>query len=212
MRILYTGFTPFGGESVNPSFEALRLLPDTLAGAELMRLEIPTEFGRGAQTLRAALAEYRPEVVICVGQAGGRAAVTPELAALNHRHARIPDNAGFRPLEQPICADGPAAYFSRLPVYRIAERLRERGIPAAVSYSAGTYVCNELMYCLLREAEREYPAMVCGFIHVPYSLEQAAAQAAPAPGMPLALIAEALRLAGELSVEAARAQSSPTTA
>ena len=173
MVILYTGFEPFGGETANPSWEAVRLLPETIAGAELVRLELPVEFGRGPQLLREAMARYRPGVVICVGQAGGRAAVTPEYVAVNVCHARIPDNVGHQPLESRIADDGPAGYLSRLPVYRIAERCRENGIPAAVSYTAGAFTCNELMYCLLREAELRYPEMVCGFIHVPYSAEQA---------------------------------------
>ncbi len=203
MKILYTGFTPFGGESVNPSREALRLLPDTIAGAQVLRLELPTEFGRGARQLLEALEKERPDVVICVGQAGGRNAVTPEYVAINTRHARIPDNAGQQPLDSRICEDGPVGYFSRLPVYRIVDACRRQAIPAAVSYTAGTFVCNELMYCLLREAELRYPAMICGFIHVPFSTEQTSAQAVPAPGMELAAIARALRIAGECSLEAA---------
>ena len=202
MKLLYTGFEPFGGESVNPSFEAIRLLPDSIAGAELVRLEIPTVFGTGAQTLLAALEHERPDVVICVGQAGGRAAVTPEYVAINYRNARIPDNAGQQPKDQRICADGPVGYFTKLPVQSIVERCHAQGIPASVSYTAGTYVCNELMYTLLRAIEHLYPSVIGGFIHVPYSAEQAAAQSVPSPSMPLPMIADALRIAGEVTVSA----------
>lgn len=202
MKILYTGFEPFGGEAVNPSYEALRLLPEMIGGAEVLRLRIPTEFGRGAAVLSEALARWRPDCVICVGQAAGRAAVTPEVVAINLRDARIPDNAGNQPRDSRVDEDGPAAFFTRLPARRIVERCRARGIPAALSYTAGTFVCNELMYCLLREAGARYPDMVCGFIHVPCAPEQAAAQAAPQPSMTLAMMAEALEIAGEESLAA----------
>lgn len=205
MKILYTGFDPFGGERVNPSFEAVRLLPDTVAGAEVLRLEIPTVFGEGARVLSEALEKLRPDAVICVGQAGGRAAVTPEYIAINCRDARIPDNAGQQPRGEKIRPDGPDGIITRLPVRSIVERCRADGIPAAVSYTAGTFVCNELMYTLLAAIRERYPEMVGGFVHVPYSTAQAAAQAVPAPGMDPGMMAEALRIAGELTLRAAEA-------
>ena len=171
MRILYTGFSPFGGESINPSFEALKLLPEKIAGAEVVIREIPTEFGRGPEAVLKAVKELSPDAVICVGQAGGRASVTPEYIGINCRNARIPDNAGQKPEFERIRPEGPDGIFSRLPVALIAEKCREKGIPAAVSYSAGTYVCNDLMYALLRTYENT--AVRAGFIHVPCLPEQA---------------------------------------
>lgn len=204
MRILYTGFDPFGGERVNPSFEALRLLPDSVAGAEVLRLEVPTVFGEGARVLLEALEKLRPDVVICVGQAGGRACITPEYVAVNCRDARIPDNAGQQPQGEPIRPDGPDGIFTRLPVRRIVERCRECSIPAAVSYTAGTFVCNELMYMLLTALREKYPLTLGGFVHVPYSTAQAAVQTVPAPGLELGMIADALRIAGEESIRTAK--------
>ena len=202
MKILYTGFMPFGGETTNPSFEAVRLLPDSIAGAAVIRLEIPTVFDRCGETLLEALRREKPDAVICVGQAGGRNCVTPEFVAINYRHARIPDNEGHQPLDERLCPDGPDACFSTLPVRRIVARCREAGIPAAVSYTAGTYVCNELMYTLLHAAREEFPELVGGFIHVPYSTAQAAAKDVPPPCMELSVMAEALRIAGEAAIGA----------
>lgn len=204
MKILYTGFSPFGGESVNPSYEALRLLPDSIAGAAVLRLELPVSFESAGKLLVEAMERERPDIVICVGQAGGRAAVTPEYVAINYRSARIPDNDGFQPLDEPVCVGGPVGYFTKLPVHRIAGRCRENGIPAAVSYSAGTYVCNNLMYTLLRTIEAEFPRVAGGFIHVPYSSAQAAAKTPTPPGMELGMMAEALRIAGEETLLALR--------
>ena len=167
MKILLTGFDPFDREKVNPAFEAVKLLPDTIAGAQIVKLEVPTQFVRASEALEAAMAEHKPDVVICVGQAGGRAAITPEKVAINLMDGRIPDNAGYQPVDVPIRADGPAAYFATLPVKAMVQRMQDAGIPAAVSYTAGTYVCNHLYYTLLSQNRRG-----C-FIHVPYSAEQA---------------------------------------
>ena len=198
MKILYTGFEPFGGETVNPSFDAVCLLPDVIAGAEVIRLEVPTVFGRGAETMLEAVEARRPDVVICVGQAGGRCAVTPEYVAINYRRARIPDNAGQQPDGVPVLEGGPAAYFTTLPVHRIAARCREAGIPAEVSYTAGTYVCNDVMYALLHAVHCRFPDLRGGFIHVPYAPEQALRQTPVPPSMDVRRIAEALRIAGEV--------------
>ena len=116
MKILLTGFDPFDREKVNPAFEAVKLLPDTIAGAQIVKLEVPTQFVRAGEVLEAAMVEHKPDVVICVGQAGGRAAITPEKVAINLMDGRIPDNAGYQPVDVPIRADGPAAYFATLPV------------------------------------------------------------------------------------------------
>lgn len=126
-KLLITGFDPFGGEPVNPAYEAVRLLPDVVAGIKLCKLEVPTEFVRSGAVLRDALAAERPDAVLCVGQAGGRAAITPERVAINLMDARIPDNAGFQPVDQPVVPGGPAAYFATLPVRRMAEAIEKPG-------------------------------------------------------------------------------------
>ena len=167
MKILLTGFDPFDREKVNPAFEAVKLLPGTIAGAQIVKLEVPTQFVRAGEVLEAAMAEHKPDVVICVGQAGGRAAITPEKVAINLMDGRIPDNAGYQPVDVPIRADGPAAYFATLPVKAMVQRMQDAGIPAAVSYTAGTYVCNSLMYTLLFLIDRKFPGVRGGFIHVP---------------------------------------------
>ena len=133
MKILLTGFDPFDREKVNPAFEAVKLLPDTIAGAQIVKLEVPTQFVRAGKVLEAAMAEHKPDVVICVGQAGGRAAITPEKVAINLMDGRIPDNAGYQPVDVPIRADGPAAYFATLPVKAMVQRMQDAGIPAAAS-------------------------------------------------------------------------------
>ena len=129
MKILLTGFDPFDREKVNPAFEAVKLLPGTIAGAQIVKLEVPTQFVRAGEVLEAAMAEHKPDVVICVGQAGGRAAITPEKVAINLMDGRIPDNAGYQPVDVPIRADGPAAYFATLPVKAMVQRMQDAGHP-----------------------------------------------------------------------------------
>ena len=172
MKILVTGFEPFGGEEVNAAWEAVRRLRAP-AGAELKKLLLPTVFGVSGDLLCAALAKEKPELVLCVGQAAGRAAITPERLGLNRMDASIPDNAGVQPREQPVVPGGPAALFARLPVEELAEAIAAAGVPAAVSDSAGLFVCNQLLYRLLYEMEAKYPAMRGGFLHVPCLPEQA---------------------------------------
>jgi pyroglutamyl-peptidase len=172
MQILVTGFEPFGGEPINPSWEAVRRLPDAVGGAEVVRLQIPTVFGRSADVVRAAILEHDPDVVVTVGQAGGRFAVTPERVAINVDDGRLPDNDGNQPIDTPIRPDGPAAYFSTLPVKAMVTAMREAGVPAAVSNTAGTYVCNHVMYQVLHLIDRELPGKRAGFVHVPYAPQQ----------------------------------------
>lgn len=157
-KILITGFDPFGGESVNPAYEAVKLLPDTIAGAQVVKLEIPTVFTRSAEVLEQTIAAERPDAVICVGQAGGRSCVTVEQVAINLAEARIPDNDGEQPLGQPLRADGPAAYFATVPVKAMVAGIRAHHLPAFVSYTAGTFVCNSIMYHALYLCERRFPA------------------------------------------------------
>ena len=184
-KLLITGFDPFGGESVNPAYEAVCLLPDVVAEIKLCKLEVPTEFVRSGAVLRDALAAERPDAVLCVGQAGGRAAITPERVAINLMDARIPDNAGFQPVDQPVVPGGPAAYFATLPVRRMAEAIEKAGIPAQISNTAGTYVCNDVFYRLLHRY-RDTGKRV-GFVHVPFLPEQGS------PNLPLNSIVRALQ-------------------
>lgn len=189
MKILVTGFDPFGGETVNPAYEAVKLLPDTIAGAQIIKLQVPTRFTLSGTVLEAAVNEHRPDAVICVGQAGGRSAITPERVAINLADASIPDNAGDQPVDEPIRKDGAPAYFTSLPVKAMVQKMRAAGIPAALSYTAGSFVCNSLMYTLLYLIDRQYPAMRGGFIHVPYAMEQAVNKPLGTPSMELHQIA-----------------------
>ena len=175
MKVLLTGFDPFGGESVNPAFEAIKLLPDTIAGAEIVKVEIPTEFTRSISCVEAAIKEHNPDVVIDVGQAGGRACVTVEKVGINLADARIPDNAGEQPSDEPLQADGPTAYFATIPVKAMVQNVREHGLPCHVSFTAGTYVCNCVMYNVLHLCATKYPNIRAGFIHVPFACEQVVA-------------------------------------
>ena len=156
---------------------------------------MPTEFDRTGAVLRDALAAERPDAVLCVGQAGGRAAITPERVAINLMDARIPDNDGAQPADVPIRADGPAAYFATLPVRAIDEAIRAAGVPCAVSYSAGCYVCNFVMYTLLDHLAQTAPDVLGGFIHVPYAAEQTANKPAGTPSLTVAQMTQALTCA-----------------
>lgn len=193
-KILFTGFEPFGEDTTNPSWEAVKLLPDQAGESVIVKRCMPVEYDRVAKLLRQAVEEEKPDAVICVGQAGGRAVLTPEMVAINLNDASIPDNAGILHGGEPICTEGPAAYFATIPVKAIALGMQRRGVPAAVSYTAGTYVCNNLMYHLLRLLETEYPAVKGGFIHVPYECGQVLGKA-NMPSLPLAVIAKGLEAA-----------------
>ena len=197
MKILITGSDPFGGETVNPAYEAVKLLPDTIAGAEIIKLEVPTRFHRAGAVLEDAMQRHKPDAVICVGQAGGRAAITPEKVAINLMDGRIPDNAGYQPVDVPIREGGETAYFTSLPVKAMVQRMRDAGIPAAVSYTAGTYVCNYLLYTLLYLIDKKYPNVRGGFIHVPYAMEQVINKPLGTPSMDLRQIARGLETAVE---------------
>ena len=169
-KLLITGFDPFGGESINPAWEAVKLLPEVIGGYKLAKLDIPTVFGVAAQTVIDKASEISPDVIISVGQAGGRNAVTPEMIGINLRFASIPDNMGAVPQDIPIADDGLAAYFSTLPVRAMAKAICDAGLPGAVSYSAGSFVCNDVLYSLLRHFEGS--DIRVGFIHVPFLPEQ----------------------------------------
>lgn len=190
-KLLITGFDPFGGESINPAWEAVRLLPDVIRDFELVKLEIPTVFGAAAQVVIDKAEEIHPDAIISVGQAGGRAAVTPEMVGINLRYASIPDNMGALPCDIPIAEGSPAAYFSTLPVRAMAKAICDAGLPGAVSYSSGSFVCNDVLYSLLHRFDGT--AVRAGFIHVPFLPEQTADK----PSLPLEQTAAALRAAIE---------------
>ena len=189
-QLLITGFDPFGGEQVNPSWEAVKALPDHIGEHQITKEEIPTVFGAAADKVLALAAEQKPDVIICVGQAGGRKAVTPEVIGINLREARIPDNAGNQPVNIPVIPDGPDAYFSTLPVREMVAAIQSEDIPAALSYSAGAFVCNDVLYTLLHHYNGTHVRV--GFIHVPYLPQQAAGGQ---PSMPQDQIIRALTLA-----------------
>ena len=168
--LLITGFDSFGGAVINPSWEAVKRLPEKIGKYELCKLILPTIYGKASGILLEKAAEIRPDVIISVGQAGGRDAVTPERIAVNIRAARIPDNEGTLLDGDRIAPEGPAAYFSTLPVEAMRDAIRRKGIPSAVSNTAGSFVCNDVMYSALHHYDGT--GVRCGFIHVPYLPEQ----------------------------------------
>lgn len=172
MKILITGFDPFGGESVNPALEAVKAMKDEIAGAQIVKLEIPTVFNKSIAKVREAMDREHPDVVVSVGQAGGRFCVTPERVAINVSDGRIADNEGYQPIDEPIFADGDAAYFSNLPVKAMVEAIKAKGLPSELSNSAGTYVCNHVMYGVLYHIHKDFPGVRGGFIHVPFITQQ----------------------------------------
>ena len=189
-HLIITGFDPFGGETVNPSWEAVSRLPDTIAGYRLTKLQIPTVFGLASRTVLDAAESDRPEVILCVGQAGGRDAVTPERIAVNMASATISDNAGASPREEPILPGGPDGIFSTVPVAKMAQAITDAGLPGKISNTAGTFVCNDTLYRLLSHFAGTGTKV--GFIHVPHLPSQAKEGA---PSMELADIIRALTAA-----------------
>ena len=192
--LLLTGFEPFGGETLNPSWEVARALTGEVIGSmRVQSLQLPCVFAQAPQVLQAALAKLSPQAVLCLGQAEGRSEVTPERVAINIMQARIPDNAGAQPQEESVVPDGPAAYFTGLPLTRIVQRLRELDIPASISNSAGTFVCNQVFYGLQHTWGRSDRRS--GFVHLPCLPEQAArmAMSPPCPSLPLEVQVRAVR-------------------
>ena len=191
MKVLVTGFDPFGGESINPAYEAVKMLPDEIAGAQIIKREIPTSFTRGtAEVVRQ----------IDVGQAGGAAGLRVERVAINLADARIPDNDGAQPVDEPLVQDGAPAYFAKLPVKAMVRGVQAKGYPCQLSYTAGTYVCNAVMYTVLHTVQSD-PHIRAGFVHVPYAASQLEGKAAGTPAMPLADITAALAAAIEAAVQ-----------
>jgi len=189
-KLLITGFDPFGGEKVNPSWEAVKRLPDTIGGYELIKLQLPTVFGRAAETLLEKAAACGPDAIISVGQAGGRKGITPEVVGINLREAGIPDNQGNQPVNEPVVPGSPAAYFATLPVRDMVAAMKEAGLPCGLSYSAGAFVCNDVLYTVLNHYQGT--KVQAGFIHVPFLPEQAAEGV---PSLPLEEIVRGLEAA-----------------
>lgn len=201
MNILLTGFEPFGGDSINPSWEVARALRgEVIAGATVQACCLPTTFAGAPAALERALAASRPSLVIALGLASGRAEISLERVAVNLIDARIPDNAGERPQDVPVDPQGPAAYFSTLPLKAMRNALRAAGHPAGLSLSAGAFVCNQVFYALQHRLAGQ--GVRSGFIHVPALPEQAARAQPAVPSMGLAAQIEALRLAMAVALEA----------
>lgn len=192
MKIIVTGFDPFGGETINPSIECVKALPE-IEGVELIRLELPTVFKESAKRLNEVINDVKPDAVLSVGQAGGRPGITMERIAINVDDARIPDNISQQPIDETIQTEGEAAYFTTLPIKRIVKAIREAGIPAEVSNSAGTFVCNHIMYQSLFAATKADKPFKAGFMHIPFIPEQTTDK----PSLPLEESTRALQIAIE---------------
>jgi len=200
MKILVTGFDPFGGEPVNPAIESVKLLPDTIAGAEIIKLEIPTVVNKSLNKIEEKIKEVDPDVILSIGQAGGRPDITVERVGVNLNDCRIPDNEGNQPTDEPVFEDGPVAYWSALPVKKMVEKINAAGIPASVSYTAGTFICNHVLYGVRYLCEHKYPGKKSGFIHIPYMTSQAVGKR-NTPCMSIDDIVKGLTVAIEAIVE-----------
>ncbi len=170
-KLLLTGFDPLGGEKINPAWEAVKLVKDSIGDYEITKLQVPTVFGKAGQTVSAKADEIGADVVLSIGQAGGRAEVTPEMIGINLRYGRIPDNEGNVPLDEPVVEKGPAGIFATLPARKMAEAIKDAGLPGKLSLSAGAFVCNDLLYSMLYYCHGTKTRV--GFIHVPYLPVQA---------------------------------------
>ncbi|GGL43746.1 pyrrolidone-carboxylate peptidase [Sporolactobacillus putidus] len=202
MRVLLSGFAPYGEDHVNPSWEAVRRL-DGIQAAEnvtLFATRLPVVYGEAIKRLISSIRVIRPEVTIAVGQAGGRMQITPERVAINVSDAPIPDNAGRVLTDKVIISDGPAAYWSTLPVRKIVRAIKDLGIPAGLSNTAGTFVCNQVFYGLMHELSHSGQTKIGGFIHIPYIPEQTLDKLAPC--LSLDTITKALKRAAVVSAEA----------
>lgn len=191
--ILLTGFEPFGGEQSNPSWLAVQQLDGYQLDDEvqIVSRQLSCVFEKSQQELKTAIDELKPVLVLAVGQAGGRTELCFEKVAVNFIDARIADNAGQQPVGTPVVNDGPTAYFTTLPIKAMVNSLKQQGIPAAVSYTAGTYVCNTVFYALMHQL-KDKPKVRAGFLHIPYAPEQAIGKAVAS--MPVDMVVRALKL------------------
>ena len=195
MKLLLTAFDPFGGDAINPALEAVKLVADKIGRFDIVKLEVPTVFRKSIDTVAKAIEEEKPDVVLCIGQAGGRFEITPERVAINVDDARIKDNEGNQPIDIKIFEVGENAYFTTLPIKAMVEAIREANLPAAVSNTAGTFVCNHLMYGVLYTLAKKYPHIKGGFTHVPFIPAQVARRTPVAPYMALEDIKRGLEAA-----------------
>ncbi|MEC2918362.1 MULTISPECIES: pyroglutamyl-peptidase I [Bacillus] len=197
--VLLTGFDPFGGESINPAWEVAKSLHEkTIGEYKIISKQVPTVFDKSIQVLKEYIDELNPEIIICIGQAGGRPDITIERVAINIDDARIADNEGNQPVDVPVVEEGPAAYWSTLPMKAIVKRLQAEGIPASVSQTAGTFVCNHLFYGLMHELEEQDQKIKGGFVHIPFLPEQASNYPGQ-PSMSLSTIRKGIELAVEVT-------------
>ncbi len=204
MKILVTGFDPFGGEKINPALETIKRLPDAVLGARIIKLEIPTVVGKSLAKIQEAVEKENPDVVLSIGQAGGRSEITVERVGINIDDCRIPDNEGNQPIDEPIVAGGPSAYFVTVPIKAIVEKIKTNKIPASISNTAGTFICNHVCYGVAHLAAARTAAgkpMKSGFIHIPFLPEQVIGKPALTPSMSLGTIVSGITHALEAIVE-----------
>ena len=204
MKILVTGFDPFGGEKINPALETIKRLPDTILGAQIIKLEIPTVVGKSLAKIKEAVEKENPDVVLSIGQAGGRSEITVERIGINIDDCRIPDNEGNQPIDEPVVKGGPAAYFVTIPIKAIVENIKAHNIPASISNTAGTFICNHVCYGVAHLAAARTAAgkpMKSGFIHIPFLPEQVIGKPALTPSMSLETIVSGITHALEAIVE-----------
>ena len=200
MKILVTCFDPFGGEPINPAIESVKRLPDNIAGAEIIKLEIPTVRKKSLEKIEEAINEHNPDVILSIGQAGGRFDISIERVGINLDDFRIPDNEGNQTIDEPIFPDGENAYFVKLPVKAMVQNVQKNNIPASVSYTAGTFVCNHVLYGVLYLIEKKYNGKKSGFIHIPFLPEQVVDKR-NTPSMELSTIVKGLTAAIEAIVK-----------
>ena len=200
MKILVTGFDPFGGEPINPAIESVKKLPDNIAGAKIIKLEIPTVRKKSLEKIEKAINEHNPDVILSIGQAGGRFDISIERVGINLDDFRIPDNEGNQIIDEPIFPDGENSYFVKLPVKAMVQNVQKNNIPASVSYTAGTFVCNHVLYGVLYLIEKKYKGKKSGFIHIPF-LPQQVIDKRNMPSMELNTIVKGLTAAIEAIVK-----------
>lgn len=200
MKILVTGFDPFGGEPINPAIESVKRLPDNIAGAEIIKLEIPTVRKKSLEKIEKAINEHNPDVILSIGQAGGRFDISIERVGINLDDFRIPDNEGNQIIDEPIFPDGENSYFVKLPVKAMVQNVQKNNIPASVSYTAGTFVCNHVLYGVMYLIEKKYKGKKSGFIHIPF-LPQQVVDKKNMPSMELDTIVKGLTAAIEAIVK-----------
>jgi len=200
MKILVTGFDPFGGEPINPAIESVKRLPDNIAGAEIIKLEIPTVRKKSLEKIEKAINEHNPDVILSIGQAGGRFDISIERVGINLDDFRIPDNEGNQIIDEPVFPDGENSYFVKLPVKSMVQNVQKNNIPASVSYTAGTFVCNHVLYGVLYLIEKKYKGKKSGFIHIPF-LPQQVVDKRNMPSMELNTIVKGLTAAIEAIVK-----------